>query len=152
MPTKSFQIAASRESGVRRRRSTIPREASRAIKQIRTFAKVFADQMDAWDRSLFRWVADATPEELTGELLEQLLGAQRDVSELRNACMEISDKLERCINRVKRVLTLRQERRQGGGRKLAVHESEDVEIAFDPYKADEDAGIKVEGDDEIEDA
>ena len=92
---KTSQIAASRESGVRPRRSIVPRNVSRACKEIRAFSNLFGNQLRAWDRSLFDPITEASPEELTDELLKELRHTHRDVVALRKACEEIADKLVR---------------------------------------------------------
>jgi hypothetical protein len=139
-------------SGARRRPSCIPKNAGAACRQIRCFGSHFADQLDAWDRSLFDWVIrNATPDELTDELLDELRETQTDVSKLGKMYEEVGGKLEEAIERVEKVLARREELKEevGGKPRKGVHEEENVDVEVDEVEPDEvDEGDEDEGDED----
>jgi hypothetical protein len=131
------------------RRPRTPRNAVVACRQISTFCHEIAARLAGWEQSLFDWIAEAAPDDLTDELLGELRLTQSSVSAFRKTLEELLDKLKNAIARVKRVLKLREERQQEpAGKKLKDHEEEDVEKEWDGF--DEDADIDVEEDEEDE--
>jgi hypothetical protein len=126
-----------------------PKSAGAACRQIQKYHSEITKQLDGWDSSLFDWIgSEATPEELTDELLGELRETQSGVFALGKTVKEVGGKLEKAINRVEKVSACREERKEAGGKRKRknVHEDEDVERDFDNIEVEDedDDGIEVE--------
>jgi hypothetical protein len=130
------------------RTRVLPKNPGAACRQIQKYKTEVTNQLAVWDSSLFDWVTrEAAPEQLTDELLEQLEDTQAGISELDKSFKEVSEKLEKAINRVKRVSAFREEAKEEGGgtrKRRDVHEEEDVEREFD----ESDADVEIEPDED----